>query len=885
MTLGAAARLGPYEIVAPLGAGGMGEVYRAKDTRLNRTVAVKILSDASAADPDRRERFEREAKAISALDHPNICPLYDVGEDGGTYYLVMPCLEGQTLAERLEKGALPPDQAVTYAIEIATALDAAHRHGIIHRDLKPGNIMLTKAGVKLLDFGLAKLKKAEGPLGETTMVKGTGVGTLLGTMPYMSPEQIEGRDVDARSDIFSLGAVIYEMVTGERAFKGETAASVIGAILKDDPPPLKKVQPVTPAALDHVVEACLAKDPEERWQSAADIARELKWVASAPQVFEAAAVGSRARRLPWIAAAAAIVAMTGVLMWQVRPDRTTPASVTRLSIMPPAGGKFSSPVSSIVAPQVALSPDGRRVAFVAERPNERPHIWVRALDSIEPRQLPGTAEAFYPFWSPDNNGIAFFANGKLKTISIEGGPPANVTDAPLDSRGGSWNRDGTIIFSPAANAGLYRVQASGGPVTGATRLNTERGENSHRFPTFLPDGRHFVYVVRTDSADNWGLSIASLDDPVGRPLLDRVQWQAQVTPQGMVVFLNNSTLLARPFDLKTLSASNSATTIAEGVGSTATAYAAFSASEAGDIVYGERPQFAGELHWFGRNGEPLGAAAPIADYLDFDLSPDGQTVAVSRVDTDQSMADVWTIDLQRQVATRITSDPMNDASVVWSPDGRELAFRSNRRGNADLYRMRSNAASGEEIWMRAGSNLIVTDWSGANGRIIFTNTNATSGFDIWSWDPATQTKPEIAIRTRLNAIQGRLSPNGRWLAYASDESGQWQIYVQPFPPTGEKKQISAAGGVEPRWRGDGAELFFLDATQKLMSVLVPGGNAFAAAVPTPMFQTRVPLTDNVYRTNYAVTKDGRRFLVNVRQVDAMAAPLTMIINWPGLVRR
>ena len=538
MALTSGTRLGPYEIVSPLGAGGMGEVYRANDARLNRTVAIKILSDESAADADRRERFEREAKAISALDHPNICALYDVGEHQGTYFLVMPCLEGQTLADRLAKGALPPDQAIKYAIEIATALDAAHRHGIIHRDLKPGNIMLTKTGVKLLDFGLAKLKQASGTLtysglaGDTTKAPGTGVGTLLGTMPYMAPEQIEGRDVDARSDIFSLGAVIYEMVTGERAFKGESPASVMGAILKDEPAPMKTVQPLTPAALDHVVTTCLAKDPDERWQSTADIARELKWIASAGADANVTRLVRR-RSLLWPAAIAAIVlAAIGAITWPALRPASVTSDVIRLSILPPPNGKFSTPAASVVAPQVAISPDGRLVAFVAESAGVRPHVWVRSLNTLEPRMLPGTTDALYPFWSPDGRSIGFFAQGKLKTINLAGGPATTLSDSPLDSRGGSWSRDGTIIFARAATDVIYRVAATGGPVTSATRFDAARKENSHRFPTFLPNSRYFTYVVRSELSENWGVAIASLDSVESRFIGTGLQMSAQAANPG-----------------------------------------------------------------------------------------------------------------------------------------------------------------------------------------------------------------------------------------------------------------------------------------------------------------------------------------------------------------
>jgi serine/threonine protein kinase len=883
MSLAAGARLGPYEIVSPLRAGGMGEVYRAKDSRLNRTVAIKVLPAEAAGDAERRERFEREARAISALDHPNICALYDVGEEGSTYFLVMPCLEGQTLAERLARGALPIDEAIRIASDVAVGLDAAHRRGIVHRDLKPGNIMLTKTGVKLLDFGLAKLKKADGPLGETMMVGGTGVGVLLGTMPYMSPEQIEGREVDARSDIFALGSVIYEMLTGRRAFPGESPATVIGAIMKDQPSPISSLQPLTPPALDHVVATCLAKDLEERWQSAADIARELRWIAQAPVAGVPVAPVDPPRWLTAIAgglAGAAIVAALAWPGWRVVP---TQEDVLRLSILPPAGHTFSSPLSSIGTAQVVISPDGRAVAFVAQAGQQPPQIWVRPLETSEPRLLAGTDGAMYLFWSSDSRAIGFFAGGKLKTINVVGGAPAVVCDAPLDSRGGDWNSAGVIVFAPAANDVIYRVPATGGKPVPVTRLQSARAETSHRFPRFLPDGHHFVYVVRSKNAEYTGVGIASLDEPDGRLLLPGVNSSAQVAETGTVFFSNASTLLAQPFDLRTRTLAGDAIPIAENIGTNATSYGAFSVSRGGRLVFAPRTTMTGELRWFTRAGVALDVAAPAADYLDFELSPDEASLAVSRVHEQQGVADIWTIDLQRRIPTRITSDFMNDASVIWSPDGTELVFRSNRHGNSDVFRLRANASGSEEVWLSTGANVIVSDWSASAGRLVLTNAQRNSGFEVWTWDLNPKGKMELAVRTRLNASHGRLSPNGRWLAYASDESGQWQVYVQPFPPTGERRQLSRDGGSEPRWRGDGQELFFLSTSQEVMSVPIPGANALAAGAPRALFQARVPLANNVYRSNYTVSRDGQRFLVNTSATAGGIEPLTVIVNWPALL--
>lgn len=581
------------------------------------------------------------------------------------------------------------------------------------------------------------------------------------------------------------------------------------------------------------------------------------------------------------ATAVAALAVAAVAWPALRPSEPPAPTVMRLSILPPAGGRFTPPTaSSIVAPQVALSPDGTLVAFVAELPGVRPHVWIRALAELEPRMLEGTAEGFYPFWSPDSRSLGFFAQGKLKTITLQGGAITNVTDATLDSRGGAWHTDGTILFTPRPTDVIYRVAASGGPVTPVTTFDAAREENSHRFPVFVPGSRFFTFAVRSANQGNWGVKMASLDGGESRLLTPGLQHSTHAAG-GALLSVRGSSLLALPFDMRSYQLGDSTVVIANDVGLTATAYASFAVSESGSLVFGHRPRLAGELRWFTRDGKALDAVAPLAEYLDLELSPDQRTLAFTRVDDIQTFGDIWTVDLERRLETRITNDPTNEASPMWSPEGRQLAFRSNRRGNSDVFRVRATGG-GEDLWLATASNLIVSDWSAANGHIVVTITGP-SGFGIWTWDGKPGSEPRLTIQSRSNAAQGKLSPDGRWMAYASDESGRWQIYVQPFPPTGEQHQISADGGSEPRWRHDGRELFFLSPSHQLMAVSISTSKAFAASAPAVLFQTRVPLTENVYRWNYAVSRDGQRFIVNVSSGEPMTEPLTVILNWPRLM--
>lgn len=686
MSLPSGSSLGPYQVLSPLGAGGMGEVYRARDTRLGRDVAIKVLPTDVAGDPERRARFEREARTVAALDHPNICGIHDVGEADGTHYLVMPLLDGQTLAARLAKGPLPIAQALAIAGEIADALDKAHRLGIVHRDLKPANVMLTKSGAKLLDFGLAKLRPSTGAVTmsgakSATTTAGTAEGTILGTIHYMAPEQVEGKDADHRVDIWALGAVTYEMVTGVRPFQGDTAASVIGAILKDSPSALSARQPLTPALLDRITGRCMEKDPERRWQSVADVRELLVLASEGPEPGRAITAGTSGSRKLLTLGAVSVALAAGLVAalpsW--RGNRSAVAATTlQLSVLPPADAVFSSPPSSVVAPQLTVSPDGTRLAFVAQSGGAAPMLWVRPLGADKAEVVRGTEDATYPFWSPDSRSLGFFSRGSLKTTDLTGSPPRTLAEAGLDTRGGAWGRDGVILFAPA-NGPLSRVSADGGPVTAATQIDVARGETSHRFPSFLPDGRRFLFATRTkdSSEDSLGLSAGSVDSSQATPVVPRTAWGGQFVEPGYILYLRAGTLLAQPFDPTRLAATGEPLTLAEDVGATTVGYPSFSASANGILVFASHISVPGQLQWFRRDGVPQELVGTPGEYLDIALSPDQKTLAFSRIDDPGlASADLWLLDLARNVPTRFTTHPLNEASALWSRDGREIVLAS-----------------------------------------------------------------------------------------------------------------------------------------------------------------------------------------------------------------
>jgi Tol biopolymer transport system component len=870
----------------------MGEVFKARDTRLDRTVAIKILPEALAADPQFRERFDREARAISQLTHSHICTLYDVGhQDPSTgsgpavYYLVMEYLDGETLADRLAKGALPLDQALRCAIEIATALDTAHRAGIVHRDLKPGNIMLTKAGAKLLDFGLAKsspvaTSASMSMLPTTPAAARTAVGTILGTFQYMAPEQLEGRDADARTDIFAFGTVIYEMLTGKKAFEGRSQATLIAAIIGSTPTPMSELQPLTPAGLDQIVSRALAKDPDDRWQSARDLVSQLKWIAeSGSRVRAPAAPPARRGRITpaWVLCgvlAVLLAVVTTSALWKL--TQVTPqAGIVRLMIVPPENQRV------IGAP--VISPDGRRIAFVATTPEGTGKLWLRPIDAMAPQPLPGTEDATYPFWSPDSRFIAFFASGQLKKIDVAGGSPQTICEA-TNGRGGAWNRAGVIIFSQRISAGLVQVSSAGGSPTPLTTLDASKGEQSHRFPHFLPDGRHFLFLTLIKSSEDSGVYVGDLESKsIVRVIsADSEAWYGA----GHLVFGRKNTLFAQPFDpVRASLGGGEPTPIGEQISDAPnTGGLSYSLSETGVLTFlGGAQSAIGQFTWMDRTGKTLGTLGQPGLVASPSLSPDGSRVSMEI--SQNSTTDIWFGDVARGLMARATFDPANDSNAVWSPRGDRIAFASERgsRGFDDLYIRLASGAGRDELVLSTPAAKFPFAWTPDGSTILYLEA-ATKGTELWGVPVAGERKPFPYLQNGFNLTNPQLSPDGRWVAYASNESGRNEIYVQSFPTPSAKAQVSLEGGNQPRWRRDMKELFYTASDRRLVAVPITAGAALTPGPPAVLFQTYLLDTSLTSASQYDVSPDGQRFLMNVAKQTA-AVPVTVVLNWPSALRR
>jgi Tol biopolymer transport system component len=882
MSISPGSRLGPYEIVAAIGAGGMGEVYRARDTRLERMVAVKVLPDHLSSSEELRQRFEREAKTISQLSHPHICALYDVGEAAlptTVLYLVMELLEGETLADRLLRGPLPLEQALRYGIEIADALDRAHRSGIVHRDLKPGNVMLTKAGVKLLDFGLAKLQVAGATAtsGLTSLPTVTpesqpltSRGTILGTFQYMAPEQLEGSEADARSDIFSFGCVLYEMATGNKAFSGRSQASLIGAIMHSEPPPISSLQPMTPPALDRVVKTCLAKDADERFQTAHDVRLQLQWIAeggSAVGLPAPVVAGRKGReRIAWALAAAAILAAAALGIGYRRRAPVRPRAV-RFEVATPEG------VSLIDFPRV--SPDGRYLAFNATDASGRSRLWLRPLNALAAQPLAGTEGTTRPFWSPDSRFLGFFAEGKLKKIEVTGGPPQKICDSATGADG-SWSPEGVILFDGRSQDPIYRVAAGGGTPAVAVVADAGRKEALVAWPEFLPDGRHFLYMAQGQKPEDHMYRVGALDSKESKPLA-AAQSLVTYAPPGHILFVRENTLVAQPFDAKALKTTGEPVPLAEHIGTVSTGLARFSVSRNGVLVYrtGESPS---RLLWVDRGGRELSTIGDPADYSDTLLSPTADRLALVLTDPRVGKSDIWIRDLTREVSSRFTFDSADDVSPLWSPDGKTIVFSSNRGGQFDLFAKSVGGGGQEEVLVRNDELKFAHSWSQDGRYIAFQSRSKKTGWDIWILPTFGDRKPTLFLQTSFNELRPAFSPDGRWLAYQSNESGRGEIYVQAFPGPGGKWQVSSAGGVEPAWRADGKEIYYGAPEQKLMAVDITAGESFQAGVPHPLFQARVQPVTNV-RNHYLPSADGQRFLLLAPLGRESLVPTTVVLNW------
>ncbi len=894
MALSSGTKLGPYEIQSLLGAGGMGEVYRARDTRLDRTVAVKVLASHLSSSPELKQRMEREGRAISSLNHPNICQLYDIGSQNGTDFLVMEFLEGETLADKLRKGAMPLNEILKVGIAVAEALAVAHRSGIVHRDLKPGNIMLTTGGAKLMDFGLAK------PLSAQTAAPGSGTaapaftaaatlsgpspltplttaGSIVGTIQYMAPEQIEGKEADARSDIFAFGAVLYEMLVGKRPFSGKSQISLASSILESDPTPISALKPNTPAAFEHVVTTCLRKNPEERYQTAHDIKLELQWIAadkSSPTAAPVTVVPSRRReRVGWAGAVVAAIVLTAVAAVLFYHPAQSARSI-RAVIDPPEKTTFN--LTGDAAGPPVISPDGSTVAFTAAGADGKTTLWVRPTNALEAHVLRGTEGAFFPFWSPDSRSLGFFAESKLKTIDLEVGSAQVVCDVPL-GRGGAWGPGGVILFSPSPSAPLMRVSASGGTPVAITKVDTDR-HTSHRWPFFLPDGKHFLYVALhhdPSKAANNTLFYASLDGRENRPLF-RSQSNA-VYASGFLLFGRGDQLIAQAFNPSSGTLSGEPQNVAKGVmNDSSTWHVDASASNDGLLVFGSGASGDLQLVWLDRNTKQVSTIAEnLSDLQAGVLSPQGDRVAIQ---LNAGETDIWVLDLARGVRTRLTFGPIGNVSPVWSPDGKWIAYSSARNGGFALCRKPSDGSGAEETLLTVTDQPALGDWS-RDGKYLVYSLPILSGQgrQIWALPLEGERKPSPILE---RGAGGRLSPDGRWLAYSSGESGTVQLYVVPFGGGQGKWQVSANGGRLAQWSRDGKELYYMDGTYNLFAVPVTstgGALQFGAA-------EKLIVNWSAPQVFYDVSPDGKRILLD-RVEQQVSQSVTVVTNFTAALKK
>jgi eukaryotic-like serine/threonine-protein kinase len=890
MPLNLGTKLGPYEIQSPLGAGGMGEVYKARDTRLDRTVAVKILPSHLSETPGARQRFDREARTISSLNHPNICTLHDIGQQDGVDYLVMEYLEGETLAERLKRGPIPVDQVLKCAIEICDGLEKAHRSGIVHRDLKPGNIMLTKMGAKLMDFGLAKasLAGADANSGLTATLTTpvgshplTTQGTLVGTFQYMAPEQVEGKEADARSDIFALGAVLYEMATGKRAFEGKTAASAMAAVLEREPVPISSLQATTPRAFDRLVTTCLAKDPDDRWQTAHDVKLQLKEVAQGGSAADSQAVAAAittprkpASRLPWLLAVIlAVVAVMAMAAAYVANQKQLP--VLRVDISAPEKTHFN--LSGDNSGPAMVSPDGREIVFAATGANGA-QLYLRALDDATARPLPGTEGGTFPFWSPDSRSVAFFTADKLKRVDISGGSSVSICDGSI-ARGGTWNRDGTILAALYYNSGIFRVPDTGGTPTPITTVDNVT-YSSHRWPFALPDGKHFLYLAVNHDAPtgpNTAIFFASLDGKENRKLFSSLS--SAIYAGGYLLFMRDNSLMAQPFDPFAGKLTGEPQTLHENVQYDTSIWRAnLSTSDGGMMLYASGGITNGDaLSWYDRGGKQIGTVGEPGSFQEVELSPDNKKLAIT--DMNSTAATIWIYDLGGKPRLRLTYNSGVSRSPVWSPDGAEIAFTSHQQesisaqaasGGTPERILLSSPAAGNSPEQPGGAGFgAISSWS-RDGRYLM-YTQGVNLFVLPLFGEAGTRKPIKYTEGR----QGVFSPDGHWVAYSYVQQGQVpEVFVSPFPWTGAKWQVSQGFGIEPRWRSDGKEIYYYDLSQIFAAEVNGSGSTFQVGNSQPLFRATLAGLS----MEYAASSDGQRFIA-ITPSDANSQHLTLVQNW------
>jgi serine/threonine protein kinase len=859
-----------YEITSHLGSGGMGDVYQATDTKLGRSVAIKFLPETFSHDTERVARFQREARVLASLNHSNIAGIYGVEEIESRHFLVMELVAGETLADRIKRGAIPIEEALPLAKQVAEALEEAHEKGIIHRDLKPANIKLTPDGkVKVLDFGLAKAYETETSKpnlsqSPTISVAATNAGVILGTAAYMSPEQARGRTVDRRADIFAFGCVLYEMLTGRPTFEGEDITEILGRVVTTEPD-WSRLPAGTPSSIARLLRRALKKDPRQRLGDIRDARIEIEEAGMAAQ--EAVPTpASRRSRWPWIASlAVAALIILSMAIPTARHVFETPPPEMRVEInTPPTSSPFD----------FALSPDGRHLVFVAA--GERgPQLWLRSLDQTESQPMAGTEGALSPFWSADSRSVGFFASRRLHRVDIAGGSPKPLADAP-GGLGGAWNADGTILFVPGANSPVMRVAASGGDPVAIVR--PERASSSLRFPWFLPDGRHFLFVAFDLNGEVRGIYLGSLDGGEPKRLTTQPTPGVAAYLRNRVVSIRQGALVAQQLDIARGELTGDPVTLADSAGPANVL--AFSVSADGKVAY--RSGGVGrsaQLTWFDRVGKTLGTVGGPSDNQEYpELSPDDRQVAVRR--NVSGNVNVWLWDLLRGSYTKFTFDA-SDTYPVWSPDGARIAFRSFRNGNSSLYSRLSNGAGDERLLVESPSNKVPQDWS-KDGRFLLYYETQAEGRDLWLLDLTVKdAKPRVVVNTPFQETMAQFSPDGRWIAYQTDESGQSEIVVQAFPEPRGKSKVSTAGGSQPRWRADGKELYFIAPDGKMMAVPVhPAGATFDAGIPVALFPTRIlggPVSV-LNRPQYDVSRDGR-FLINQLVEESTASPITLILNW------
>jgi len=894
-----------YRVVAKLGAGGMGEVYRARDSKLGRDVALKVLPQAFARDADRMARFQREAKVLASLNHPNIATIHGLEDSGSTHALVMELVDGPTLADRIRQGPIPVDEALKIARQICDALEYAHERGIVHRDLKPANVKVTADdAVKVLDFGLAKALEGDASsidisTSPTLSRLATMQGVLLGTAAYMSPEQAKGKTVDRRADIWAFGCVLYEMLTGKQTFTGETVTDTLAAVIRAEPD-WSLLPAQTPIRVRVLLQRCLQKDAKQRLRDIGDARISLDEVISgAPDPAFAGTPQAAAplwrRALPWTIAGLLFVALTPIAFIHFREKPRAPAEPVRFEISQSTRGAGTL---------FALSPDGRQLAFAAAGPDGVLSLWVRPLDSLEARRLDnsGSPQLTSLFWSPDSRFIVFGDGGKLKKIDASGGAPETLCEINGIVLGGAWNRDGVIIFG-TVNAGLMRVSANGGPASPLTTLDSSRGEILHDFPVFLPDGRHFIYHRNSSKPGNSGAFVGSLDakaDEQGSKEILPTEYDTIYAPpsdagSGQLLFVRDGALMAQPFDAQRLELSGEPITVATHV-ATFRNYGYFAVSN-NDVLVFKSGGGAGPFQptWFDRQGNILGTVGEPSDFTSLDISPDGKQAAVSRLDSNTALA-LWLLDFSRGTSERFTFGSADASAGIWSPDANRIVFRSNHGGIYDLYQKPASGARDardEELLLRTDGSKYPTSFS-RDGRFLLYTTQEpkTEKGELWVLPLEGDKKPFLFLRTEFNDDFGRFSPNGRLVAYQSDKSGRNEIYVRTFTPdspsaasdTGGKWLISTAGGANPRWGEDGKELYYVGADGKLMAVDIVTNPVFQAGVPKALFQTPLPPT-SAAREPWAATPDGKRFLLLAPAGQIGQASFTVVLNWQAALKK